>query len=367
MNNIWPQGSFDKIPFSKLLSHIWHSERSGRLEIKKGTAEKRLDFKKGNIIIEKDSFDVKFFFKTLIEKKILNSSSLKKCENFSAKNKTSLMKASIELGILSPSQLWKFMEDFIKEDFFPLFDCSQAEYFFDQKHLPQEAFIIFSISTLNLILQGVRQMQNFDLIKSHIPQGAEPLQILSPDNLNKVNLEPPEEYLFNLIANNKNLKDIYDFSELGKKETQKIVFVFFCLGALGLPQMKTQSQSPQEFSPAEVYKILDAFNSKCSYIFKYISKEIGPVALNVLEKCIEDTKPNISPFFQNIKLGLDGRIETNSILKTNISVPGKENQRTLLRDLNEILAAEILAVKKTLGNDHESMLVKNLEKTGELN
>jgi hypothetical protein len=34
--------------------------------------------------------------------------------------------------------------------------------------------------------------------------------------------------------------------------------------------------------------------------------------------------------------------------------------------MDEILVAEVLAVKRTLGPEHESTLVKNLEKIGDL-
>jgi hypothetical protein len=38
----------------------------------------------------------------------------------------------------------------------------------------------------------------------------------------------------------------------------------------------------------------------------------------------------------------------------------------LLRDLNEILISEILAVKKNLGHEHEAILINNLERIGEM-
>lgn len=115
----------------------------------------------------------------------------------------------------------------------------------------------------------------------------------------------------------------------------------------------------------EFDKILDAFNDKFSYIYKYISKELGPVAFNVVEKCLEETKSHLSSLFQEIKFDREGRIEMNSILKANITYASQETKMSLIKDLNEILVAEVLAVKKNLGDDHESLLVKNLEKIGE--
>ncbi len=79
-------------------------------------------------------------------------------------------------------------------------------------------------------------------------------------------------------------------------------------------------------------------------------------------KSVEDVKPHLSPQFQKITLGIDGKIDLHSALKTNIVLTDRENIQSIIKSLNEILTAEILTVKKTLGNDFESALIKNLEK-----
>lgn len=122
-----------------------------------------------------------------------------------------------------------------------------------------------------------------------------------------------------------------------------------------------------EYSELKVDKILDGFNEKFSYIYKYISKELGPVALNTIEKCLEETKSYLSPLLQEIKVTSSGRIDMSPIFKTNLIFSSKKTQMNLIKDLNEILVAEVLAVKKNLGNEHESVVVKNLKKIGEKN
>ena len=128
--------------------------------------------------------------------------------------------------------------------------------------------------------------------------------------------------------------------------------------------MATPNKPLQEFSVAELQKILDTFNAKCSYIYKSVSKELGPVALNLMEKSIEDIKPHLSQHFQEIRLGIDGKIDRQSVLKFNIIMPDRDTTQLIIKSLDEILAAEILAVKKSLGSEFESTLIKNLETIG---
>lgn len=132
-----------------------------------------------------------------------------------------------------------------------------------------------------------------------------------------------------------------------------------------MEESRLQKTSSDKHPHLEFDKIVDVFNDKFSYIYKYISKELGPVAFNVVEKCLEETKFHLSPLFREIKFDAEGRIEINSIPKANITFASGEAKMNLIKDLNEILAAEVLVVKKNLGNEHESLLIKNLEKIGE--
>ena len=360
MERVLLHGDLSDNHFSRLLFRIWKSQKTGRLEIKNRISSKKLEFKKGNIIITKAQFDENVFLQKLSEKKILTPS-LKKYEKL-RKTNSSMIKSLIELNLLSPSYLWKLMEVYIKSEFYPLFDWTQGEYYFDPEYSPDECQILFYIHTLEYILEGIRQMQNNDLIKAYLPPDKEDIQILSPGHTNQINLAPHEKYLLNITEKQKNLKRIYELSELGAKENQKVIYSFLILELAGFPETKTNIQHSPEFSQVELINILKTFNKKCSFIFKYISKKIGPVALNVIEKCMEDTKANLSPLFQNVRIEIDGRIETNSILKASLALSPEDCRENMLRDLNEILAAEVLVVKRTLGNEHESILVKSLEK-----
>ncbi len=107
------------------------------------------------------------------------------------------------------------------------------------------------------------------------------------------------------------------------------------------------------------------FSDRCAYIFRYISKEIGPVATNVLEKALDEVRARLAPPLQSLELRSDGRVELKPFPVAALNAGQSESRRALLDSLTEILVAEVLAVKKTLGNDHEAAVIRGLEKVGE--
>lgn len=348
--------------FAQILFSHWETKTTAQMRIKNEEINKELNLQDGNIAIGKSAVDEKVFLKHLITKRILNSSSIKKLGDRSRNEKTSVLSSLLDQELLSPSQLWKNMEVFIKGDLFLLFDQDHIETSLVSNSNPQDLNVLFVIPSIPFIREGIHRMKNFGIIDNSIPEDIQSLQVLSPEHKEAVALEPHEEYLLHNIEQENDLQSLLSSSMLGEKNTKKTMFFLISIGFLGSSLHATPNKPLQEFSAAELHKILGSYNTKCSVIYKYVSKELGPVALNLMGKSVEDVKPHLSPQFQKITLGIDGKIDLHSALKTSIVLTDRENIQSIIKSLNEILTAEILTVKKTLGNDFESALIKNLEK-----
>lgn len=329
--------------------------------------EKNLYLLKGDLALTEGCFSEEDFGKRLMLNNILTSEQVGEATRYAREKKISFPRALVERGLLPPSRAWEILTDFWREDLVPLFDWPQAEYVFDSNSNLPEARIFTVASSPEFIAEGIRRMKNFSLIEAVLPSDSESLQVLSPAHADLVKLEAHEKYVLNIIQHSPRLEDLYTLSQLGKKETQRVIFALLNLGLAGLSQQKNKVKPPPELSSAGLEKIWGDFNDKCSYIFKYISKEIGPVALNVLEKALDDVRAKLGPPLQGLELRVDGRIEFKPFPLMSLNLYNEENFRNFIWVLNEILVAEVLAVKKTLGNAHEAAVVKNLERIGESN
>ena len=178
-------------------------------------------------------------------------------------------------------------------------------------------------------------------------------------------LDPHERYLLRAIGKGRSLEALRRLSRLGPGQTDRTLHLLLCLGLAGRPAPRDPAWQGRELSPSEVDRMMSAFRDKSNAIFKYISKELGPFAQTVLGKALEEVKPSLGPLFESVALQADGTIEFKSPLKININLLTEDSQAELARGLTEILSAEVLAVKKSLGNDHEAALVRHLEKVGE--
>jgi hypothetical protein len=359
------RGHLAATPFPRLLFRFWEQRSSGQLTIQGDGTEKALYFKKGDLTLAEGFFSEDGFQRKLISARIIGIMQAEDCASYAHAGKMSFPRALIERDLFSARQVWEMLTDFWLEDVGTVFDWPQAEFIFDPDREISEAQVFASISTLRFIITGVRRMKNFGLIEAWLPAEAESIQALSPAHADLVPLAPHEKHILDILRQSIRLSDLYALSQAGKRETQRVIFALLFLDLAGLSLPRSKPKPPAELSSAGLEKIWGDFNDKCSFIYKYISKEIGPVALSVLEKALDEVRSRLEPPFQGLELVADGRVEFKPFPLMSLNLFTEESRKNFIRVLNEILAAEVLAVKKTLGNPHEALVVKNLDRIGE--
>ena len=361
------RGSLARTPFPRLLAAIWSEGLTGTLNVAGPGGPRAFFFDEGSLAVEKEAFPSADFLRSLLTSGAVDLISLGRVEEHAQEAGVPVVRALLELDLVAPSRLWALLEEFVKAEVFALFDSEDGEYEFTPRTAPDGPAYVQGLFVPRLLLEGGRRMANDALIARNLPAETETVQGLQPALLDHLEFEAHERYLLGLLEPARILADLLATSDLGPRESRRVLFVFLCFGLAGTraPKPKT-ARLPAEMSLADVEKLFGVLNAKCSYIFRYVSKEIGPVAASVIRNSLEDVRGRLDPVFQGLELKPDGRIEVKSFLKTNMNVVGEENRRNLLRSMDEILVAEVLAVKRTLGPGHESALVKSLEKVGEL-
>jgi hypothetical protein len=364
--DLW-RGDLTETPVAQLLFHFWERRKSGTLRLEnKGTSQALL-FSRGELALAQGYFSEDGFLRRLMSARLIGVLQAEECAGYARQSALSLPRALIEREVLAPGRVWELLTEAWLEECLPLFDWPQGKFVFEPAAEVPAARLFLTVSTLEFILRGIRRMKNYGQIETLLPPEAESVKVLTPAYAGLIPLSPPERHILGLLQESPRLFELYSQSQVGKRETQRIVLALLSLGLAGFPQSPSRLKSPAEISSTGLEKIWTDFNDKCSYIFRYISKEIGPVALSVLEKALEEVRSRLAAPLQSLELRADGRVEFKPFPLMTLNLFNAESRQNFIRVLNEILVAEVLAVKKTLGDAHEAAVVKGLEKVGEPN
>jgi Domain of unknown function (DUF4388) len=359
--------SLTEISFAQAVFRIWEKRDSGRLTVRNEDGQALFYFINGDMALAEGTFSPEGLLKKLLSTRALTAVQAEDCAGYAREKGISYPRALIERCQMAPSRVWEALAEFWMEEVFAVFDWTAADVSFDPGAAVSDAQVYGLVPTPAIVLRGIRRMKKADLIESSIPAETATLRLLSPPYAEHLHLAPYEKHVLGLLRVGPRLSELYARSQVGKQETQKAVFAFLILGLAGLSPAPNAVKPTPELTSTGLEKIWSDFNDKCSYIYRYISKEIGPVGLSVLEKSLEDIRGRLAPPFQGLELRADGRVEFSPFPLMSLTLFTEESRKQFIRVLNEILAAEVLAVKKSLGNAHEAGVVKSLERIGESN
>jgi hypothetical protein len=267
-------------------------------------------------------------------------------------------KALVEMGALGPKDLWEGIQFQVKEIVYSIFNWDEGTFHFEESSLPEKERITVDLDIADMLLEGIRRVDAGGRLQARYPEGDVLLE--RAEGRTAGALESYERHVLELVDGERSVIEISRESEIGDNETLKVLYALLCTGVLRVKGRKVHALD-QDFVPVDsVYSVLDSFNQMYEHIFKYMVREVGPIAENVLEKYVASLRDTRKDVFAGLKLLKDGTIDGGVVEKNLNKFPEEQRRGILVDALNELLYAELLAVKRTLGNEHEAALIRAL-------
>lgn len=350
------KGQLSELAVPEILQHLRLSKSTGILTLASGGARKSVYLKDGHVVFASSNLPNDRLGEMLLREGKITVEEYDASIKAISKGKRQ-GKALVEMGALSPKDLWEGVQLHVKEIVYGIFQWDEGQFHFEESTLPEKERITVDLDVVDLVLAGIRRVDASGRIQARYPEGDAVLE-RTGDPL-QAELEPYEEHVLRLVDGERTVSDICHDSEIGDNETLKVLYALASVGCIRVRGKKVHALD-QDFVPAEdtIYSVVDSFNQKYAQVFKYMVKEVGPIAENVLEKYVGGLRDGRKDVFAGIRLQKDGTVD-GSVLERNLGRMPEEQRKGLLVDaLNELLYAELLAVKRTLGAEHEATIVR---------
>jgi len=354
------QGQLAEAPLPDILQHLRLSKATGVLTLVHGGVRKSLFVKAGCVVFASSNLPNDRLGEILLREGKITVEEYEASIKAISKGKRQ-GKALVEMGALSPKQLWEGVQFQVREIVYPLFGWEEGGFQFEESDAPDKERITVELDMVELILIGLRRVDANGPVQQRYPEGHLVLEAAQAEPL--AGLEPYEEHVLRLVDGERSVVEICRDSEIGDNETLKVLYALQAVGAMR-PKGRKVHALDQDFVPEDtVFSVLDSFNQMYGNVFEHMLKEVGPIAENVLEKYLGGLREQRKEVFAGVKLQKDGTLDPAAIDRNLNRVPEEERRSRLVDALNELLYAELLAVKRTLGEEHEAAIVKTLRKS----
>jgi hypothetical protein len=214
---------------------------------------------------------------------------------------------------------------------------------------------------MELVVEGIRRIKNTKVLDNRFSSSDVILLRVEPQP-ELIRLEPFERHVLSLVNGYRSTQEICRDSEIGNDETMKVLYMLLSIGYIKLRgSAMTVPLDPKQMTSDEAAAIIGNYNRMYSYLYRYMLREVGPITEHVLNKYLLELSETNASVLKGVSLKKDGTLDS-SVIQANLTSLSSENQKySLVSTLNEVLYSSILAVKRTLGPEHESRVIETLK------
>ena len=217
------QGSIAKFTLPEILQLIAGARKTGTLAIQKDDSIVMVYFKEGNVIYAYGPQQTYHIGQLLKELKVLTAEQLEEAVRIQSESQNSrrLGEILISQKFIDRSDLETVVETQIEELLYSLLAWQSGSFKFYENQHPTEEEITVRISIENVILEGLRRMDEKNMAAETLPDINE-VYAIAPAETNRskdVNMNATEWNMMALVDGYRSLNEICQVSRLGHDET----------------------------------------------------------------------------------------------------------------------------------------------------
>ncbi len=288
----------------KVLAYLNRNRKTGTLIIKTPMFTKKAYLVKGDAIFASSTYEDDRLGEMLIKAGKITMEQYDASVEILKKTGKRQGAILIELGYLTPKDLFWGVKYQVKEIIYSLFQLEDAEYEFVEGEIPTQEVITLKMSMGNLIYEGVKRIDNWTRIKNELPNADFVLK-LSNDPVTlfqDIELGQQDRKMLSIIDGVKTIKELISSSWIGSFEAMKILYVLWSIGVLEVKEIEKEKVIER---PEEVEEMVSP-----EEILQPVPEDEEDFRRRVDEICL-----NLDSLSENELLGVDGSSDGETIKK----------------------------------------------------
>ncbi|MFQ6016229.1 MAG: DUF4388 domain-containing protein [Anaerolineae bacterium] len=231
------KGNLKDFSFTQLLNLINLARKTGRLTLTASAGSAQIFFKEGKMIhASRDRQDVPLT--TLLFKlgRITQEQSQTALSRSEVDTDKELGLLLINAGYVDQNDIIQSLKSHMLEIVYPIFTWSEGSFRFEPNFLPPEGRITVPVNLENIIMEGSRRVQEWEMLQDELPDLDMALKFTERPgtDLRHINLTVEEWRVISFINPRNSIREIAQFNSMSEFEIRKIVYRMLSAGLIDL-------------------------------------------------------------------------------------------------------------------------------------
>jgi DnaJ-domain-containing protein 1 len=269
-----PSGDIKDFTIPWLFQDLRKEKETGTLVFSRGREIKKVFFKSGDILFASSNLDEDRLGEFLMRTGKITLDQFDKASESVIKNGKKLGAVLFEMGILTAPDLVAQVKIQVKEIIIKIFSWRDGSYQFDGRPLPVAEIIPIHMSTGDLIIEGIRNL-DWNSVRKSLPSIKTILRTSADPSLlfQSVHLDQDQRAVFSLIDGSKSIQEICVRSGIGDFNTLKAVYTLLALRIVETGEIKTREEKIESAVVSETVTAEKITDAQAAAPVIYVTKE----------------------------------------------------------------------------------------------
>ena len=344
-------GRLGDIALVDLLSFFNMFRRTGVLSLELKGGCKEIYFKQGEIVFATSTFAEEHLCEILYDQGKLDRDGLHKARQL-AGSQAQVGKCLVEKKIVTAKDLWLASRYQVEVIIYNLFSVAEGTFYFQEKEVEEDQTVRLSSSTQNLIMEGLRRIDERTLFMRQI-RSLEAIPM--PTDKEPSGLSEQEQAMLEVIGRGRlNVKSVLRRSGIAELEGLRL-----------LHQLINKSLVRMEDAPSfaiggDIGEMLKIFNGVLVLLYRRIVEK-NPRFNDELRNFLRAIPSPFSYVFRDVALLDDGSVDGGRILANLAGLEERDKKKLLAEALTELVYMECHAARRDLGSAESGELLQRVQ------
>ncbi len=273
----------------------------------------------------------------------------------------------VEIGALTPKGLWWGVKNQTQEIIYSLFTWNDGEFEFWATEKPYEERIRLSSSTTNLVMEGIRRLDEWPRIRELFPSTKIVVEAIPEEKRNTdITFTPSELAIFDLVDGQKTIREIIHVSGTEEFEVLRILMSLSLGGWVKKSVQKETAPTPDQDDSPELLAIIELYNQQFCQVWKALENHMDPSAVGLLfATTLGSSGMEDFPILDDIRWLDRGSLKPETLLANVAEQPLCTRRRLLAEALDGLLSFLLFETARHLEPSEKESLYATIRQARE--
>ncbi len=346
-------GNLKTVSFPDILQLLATGKKTGILEISTKSRQKEIAFRNGAIIYASSINSTEDLFGNLLLKRgKISKSDLERAIVMHRQTGRQLGTTLVDLNLFDKEEIIECLKLQIEEIVYNLFSWTEGDFKFLENAAPRNAQFTIELSTMNVIMEGTRRIDEWVEIQKVLPPDNIKIKLTSTPKGTKdeIRLNIDEFRILSLINGERTLPDIIQASPIGEFVTYRGLYRLIIGGLVESAGEVTAGEEIVNNEEEVILSILFSLYNNCFYRIRTLVEEVVGDQNPMFNKYLAGFRHNFLIYFPGFDPGADTNVLFDKFYAAILQIPAPVRMHTVMSALEHMLDNQLEYVFYFLGS-----------------